>query len=95
MPPAIASANHLDPGNGVVITGVYNESPGALAGLRAGDILLAINGQAVGDGHAGLTLLAATRPGDKVALMVVRNGTQLELKMTVGTRPAATAETPT
>jgi serine protease DegS len=95
MPPAVATANHLNPGNGVVITGVYTEGPGAVAGLRTGDILLAINGQAVGDGHAGLNLLAATRPGDKVALMVVRSGNQLELKMTVGTRPAAAAETPT
>ncbi|HSB95513.1 MAG TPA: trypsin-like peptidase domain-containing protein [Spongiibacteraceae bacterium] len=94
MSPAVASANHLDPGNGVVITSVYTEGPGALAGLRAGDIVLAINGQAVGDGHAGLNLLAATRPGDKVALMVVRGGRQLELKMTVGTRPAVT-EAPT
>ncbi len=93
MPSTIASANNLSGGNGVVITSVYNEGPGALAGLRAGDILLAINGQAVGDGHAGLTLLGATRPGDKVALIVVRNGTQLNLNMTVGTRPAA-AEIP-
>jgi serine protease DegS len=71
-----------------VITGVYREGPGAQAGLRTGDILLAINGQAVGDGHAGLNLLAATRPGERVALIVVRDGAQLQLKMTVGTRPA-------
>lgn len=86
--PAFAQANNLNPSNGVVITGVYKEGPGAQAGLRTGDILLAINGQAVGDGHAGLNLLAATRPGDKVALIVVRNGAQLQLKMTVGIRPA-------
>jgi serine protease DegS len=90
LPSAYAQANHLDPGNGVIITGVYRDSPGAEAGLRAGDILLAINGQAVGDGHAGLNLLAATRPGDRVALIVVRNGEQVQLKMTVGTRPATT-----
>ncbi len=88
LPATYAQANSLNPGNGVVITGVYREGPGAQAGLRAGDILLAINGQAVGDGHAGLNLLAATRPGDRVALIVVRNGVQLQLKMTVGTRPA-------
>lgn len=88
LPPALAQSNHLNSGNGVIITGVYNEGPGAQAGLRAGDILLAINGQAVGDGHAGLNLLAATKPGDRVALIVVRGGAQLQLKMTVGTRPA-------
>lgn len=87
LPSAYAEANHLDAGNGVVITGVYREGPGAQAGLRPGDILLSINGQAVGDGHAGMNLLAATRPGDKVALLVVRNGAQVQLKMVVGTRP--------
>jgi serine protease DegS len=89
MSPAVVAANHLSTSNGVVVTGVYNEGPGALAGLRAGDILLEINGQAVGgDGHAGLNLLANTRPGDKVALTVVRRGERLQFKMTVGVRPA-------
>lgn len=89
LPPALAANNHLNPGNGVIITNVYGEGPGALAGLQSGDILLSINGQAVGDGHAGLYLLASTRPGDTVTLLVVRNGKQLQLKMTVGTRPAS------
>ncbi|MDB6061815.1 MAG: 2-alkenal reductase [Verrucomicrobiaceae bacterium] len=92
LPPAVATDNNLNAGNGVVITNVYNEGPGALAGLKTGDVLLAINGQSVGDGHAGLYLLANTRPGDAVSLLVVRNGQQLQLKMTVGTRPAANEE---
>jgi serine protease DegS len=91
---ALAAANNLNSSNGVVITSVYNEGPGALAGLRAGDILLEINGQAVGDGHAGLNLLATTRPGDKVALTVVRSGARMQFKMTVGVRPAG-VEAPT
>ncbi|MFT3928697.1 MAG: trypsin-like peptidase domain-containing protein [Spongiibacteraceae bacterium] len=93
LPPAYAQANHLDAGNGVVITGVYRAGPGAQAGLRPGDILLSINGQAVGDGHAGMNLLAATRPGDKVALLVVRDGERVQLKMTVGTRPTVDSTT--
>jgi serine protease DegS len=94
LPAALATANHLDSGNGVILTNVYKEGPAAAAGLQTGDILLAINGQAVGDGHAGLYLLASTRPGDAVTLQVVRNTKQLQLKMIVGTRPAA-GETPT
>ena len=93
LPPALALQSHLDPGNGVVISGVYNEGPGVQAGLHPGDILLSINGQAVGDGHAGLNLLATTRPGDKVTLIVVRNGQQLQLQMIVGTRPALSEST--
>lgn len=85
---AAAKSNQLSPGNGVVITSVYRDSPGDRAGLRAGDIVLEINGQAVGDGHAGMNLIGTTRPGDSVTLAVVRNGARLQLKMTVGTRPA-------
>lgn len=91
--PAVAAANNLSAGNGVVVTSVYTESPAALAGLRAGDILLEINGQAVGDGHAGLNLLGTTRPGDRVAVTVVRGGARLEFRMTVGVRPALEAQT--
>ena len=47
-----------------------------------------------GDGHAGLNLLATTRPGDKVALTVVRSGERMQFKMTVGVRPAG-MEAPT
>jgi len=88
LPSNVASANHLTAGNGVVITNVYRDGPGERAGLRTGDIVLEINGQAVGDGHAGMNLIGTTRPGDSVTLEVVRSGTKLELKMTVGTRPA-------
>jgi serine protease DegS len=89
LPPRLAASNHLSAGNGVIITKVYAEGPAVQTGLQTGDILLAINGQAVGDGHAGLYLLASTRPGDAVTLLVVRDGKQLQMKMTVGTRPAA------
>jgi S1-C subfamily serine protease len=41
-----------------------------------------------------LNLLATTRPGDKVALTVVRSGNRLQFKMTVGVRPAG-MEAPT
>jgi len=87
--PPTVSAEQIKAANGVVITNVYGGSPGAQAGLKVGDVLLSINGQSVGDGHAGLYLLANTRPGESVTLLVVRAGAQLHLKMTVGIRPAA------
>jgi serine protease DegS len=78
---------------GVMITTVYDDGPGMRGGLRSGDVITAINGMSVGDGHAGLNLLGSTRPGDRVQLEVWRDGARRSLEITVGMRPAVTAGT--
>jgi serine protease DegS len=75
-------------GNGVVVTAIARDGPAARAGLQLGDLLLTINGQPVGDGHAGMNLIGTTRPGETVRLQVQRDGRQLELVIIVGVRPA-------
>lgn len=74
--------------NGVVITAVYEGGPGARGGLKPGDIVVAIDGHPVGDGHAGLNLLGTTRPGDRIMLDLRRNKIKLGLEVVVGMRPA-------
>ncbi len=83
-----AEEGALTGGNGVVVTAIARSGPAASAGLQLGDLLLAINGQPVGDGHAGMNLIGTTRPGDRVRLRVQRDGREIELEITVGVRPA-------
>jgi serine protease DegS len=87
-PELLENAKAASPGNGVVVTSLFRDGPAEKAGLRLGDVVLAINDQAVGDGHAGMNLIGTTRPGDRVKLAVFRDGKTLELTVTVGTRPA-------
>ena len=87
VPRPVALANDLQGNNGVVVTSLFQGGPAATAGLHAGDIILTINDQPVGDGHAGMNLIAITRPGETVRLQVLRNRERIELTAQVGTRP--------
>ena len=70
----IAASLGLDRPQGIVVTEVYAGGPGARAGLREGDIITAIDGQAVND-QGGLNFRVGTRePGDTVEVGVLRDG---------------------
>lgn len=85
--PAIAQSNTLPLNNGVVITGTSEGGPADQSGLKSGDIITSINGQPVGDGHAGMNFIAATRPGETVAVKIVRQGEFINVNAVVGSRP--------
>ncbi len=56
----------------VVIAGLLPGGPGEQAGLRAGDVILAVDGQDIADRRSLYRLLWARSPGDDVALRVFR-----------------------
>lgn len=72
---------------GVIIHSVVPGGPGDLAGLQRGDIIYAINGQSVGDGHAGMKLMAMTRPGETVNVRFMRGERDYEIGIAVAERP--------
>lgn len=82
-----AEANNL-PSKGVVITQLY-EGPAAQAGLQVGDVIVAVNGQAVlesGDVIAILEL--TTKPGDRITVAVAEGGGRTrDVQVQVGARP--------
>ena len=63
-------------------------SPALSAGLKAGDVITAIDGTAVTTADDLTAKISAHRPGDKVTLSVTRNGSTLKLDVTLGTRPS-------
>ncbi|ARN76399.1 trypsin-like peptidase domain-containing protein [Oceanicoccus sagamiensis] len=87
VPGTIAESYNLPFNNGVIITGTYRDGPADDSGLMGGDIITSINGQPVGDGHAGMNLIAATRPGEEVAIEIVREGQTMNVNAVVGSRP--------
>lgn len=60
------------------ITGVNESSPAALAGLRANDQIIAVNGQDVRDNYPLLSQTLRQNAGREVTLSVVRNGRPLD-----------------
>ncbi len=72
---------------GIVLTGVYPNMPGDLAGLKLGDIITRINGeQIVAQGDA-LARVARLAPGSTVTLNGLRNGEPFEVTARVMERP--------
>jgi serine protease Do len=62
---------------GVLVSSVTPGSPAARAGLRPGDVILSIDGNAVNDTNVLRNRIAGTPPGTVVALKILRNGQEL------------------
>jgi serine protease Do len=72
---------------GATLPAIRPGSPAEKAGLKAGDIVLAIEGQTVDSEHPLDAMLTSYAPGQSVKLTVLRGTEQLEISVTLGTRP--------
>ena len=72
---------------GVLINGVLQNGPAAQAGIRPGDLVLQVAGQAVVDVPDLLTRVAALTPGQPARILLQRGAKQLEVNVSPGTRP--------
>lgn len=61
---------------GVIIRSVQDGSPAQEAGLQAGDVITAVNGEPLANPAALVQLVADTQPGDELTLTVERDGAE-------------------
>jgi S1-C subfamily serine protease len=73
---------------GLVVRRVVTGSPAAAGGLLIGDVLVSVDGAAVESAEGLVEIIGAHAPGDTVALVVLRNGTERTLAIELGTTPA-------
>jgi S1-C subfamily serine protease len=69
----------------VVLAGIVPRSPGASAGLEAGDVVLAIDGEQVNDRRSLYERIWRHQPGDTVRLRVFRTGGAREVDIVADT----------
>jgi serine protease Do len=69
---------------GILVSGVTPGGPADKAGLKAGDVILELNGTDVNDPNTLRNEIAATAPGSQITLTINRNGTQQQVQATVG-----------
>ncbi|MEO8418371.1 MAG: PDZ domain-containing protein, partial [Methylophilaceae bacterium] len=85
--PELADSFKLKQAHGSLIAGVLHGSPAERAGLKPGDILLAIDGREVLDSSTMLNLISGLRPEKKATLKIARNQKELNVVVTIGKRP--------
>jgi membrane-associated protease RseP (regulator of RpoE activity) len=67
-------------GHGVLVTNVSEDGPGAKAGLRAGDVITAVDGEPV-DGSGDISRSINKRKDGEVTLTIIRNKGQQTLRV--------------
>lgn len=77
LPPDLASK--LGRSNGIRLAHVQPGSPGAIAGLREGDLVVTVGGQPVADAQDLQRRLFAHVPGEALAITTYRNGAMVDV----------------
>ena len=75
---------------GVVVANLYFGSPGLEAGLKPGDLLLAIDGTPVTSAEDANARIATRKPGSTLTLSDQRGSSQFDVKVRVVERPRTT-----
>ncbi len=82
----IAKAMKLKETTGALIADVFEGDPADKAGLKAGDVIVEINGKPVKNSHELLMLVAAFTVGEKVDVRVIREGQVKRFSVTIAER---------
>jgi serine protease Do len=82
----LAAKFGVQPKSGVLVSQVFPGSPSEKAGLRAGDIVLSIDGKAMSSSHELTSRVAGIPPGKQVRLELLREGKRQKLSVVLGER---------
>ncbi len=72
--------------NGALISEVFPGDPADKAGIKAGDIIVEVNGKGVQNTHDLLMIVASFHVGDKVKVKVIREGKEMSFSVEVAER---------
>lgn len=87
LTPELAESFKLGSTKGVLITEIIRNSPAEQAGIKTGDILIAIDGMAINDWNTMLETVTNFPPGKVVTARLMRDGVEMSLPVKIGKRP--------
>ena len=82
----LAETFNLKTKSGVIITGVLQNGPAAVAGIQPGDVITAVAGKPVQNVTELLSAVAALKPGTPAPFAVQRKDAKVEIAVTPGKR---------
>ncbi len=86
---SLADSFGLDKVQGALVNSVEKGSPADKAGVKAGDVILKLNGNAIAASYELPALVSEIKPGAQAILEVWRDGKARNLDVTVGEFPSA------
>jgi serine protease DegS len=84
--PQLASEKGLNIIYGALLQDIVPGTPAAQAGLRPGDVVVAINGQMIDDRHPLVSELLEYVAGETITINVLRDGEMFQTTLTLGER---------
>jgi serine protease DegQ len=88
----VVDAFKLGDVKGVLITEIIRNSPAEQAGIKTGDVLMAIDDKPIEEWNAMLEIVANLPPGKIVVAQLMRNGNPLNINVKIGKRPKPKAQ---
>lgn len=85
----IAASLGLDRTDGALVSEVRPDGPAAKAGIQAGDVILAVNGEKVETLRELPRIIADTEPGSDAKITLWRDGESRDLDVQIGLMPRA------
>lgn len=89
IPDDVAQEYNLNARSGAYVAEVVKGQPADQGGLQGGDIIKSANGRSIRDWFQFRNFIASQRPGETVKLIVLRNGNEVSLQVTLGERTEA------
>jgi serine protease Do len=92
LSPELAGAMRLSPGTGALVNNVAPEGPAFHANVRPGDVVSAVGGRPVRDGHDLVRETIAQPVGQPIQLEIIRGGQHYTTSVTLAERPEPAVE---
>lgn len=90
--PEMADSFNIKRTSGAIVAGVIRGGPADKAGIKPGDILIAIEGKPAANKTEILNLIAQLKPNNKAKFTLLRNSSETTISILVGKRPSIKQE---